>query len=541
MSEAKSPKAVSSPPCEEVSHRAQKPWHFWAVFPALCLCSFLTAFDASVVFTALPTIVSDLQSGELYIWIINAYTLSMTALQPLYGQIADIWGRKVTLVLALSAFLVGSLVCGLAKSTVMLVVGRAVQGMGGGGLSILPGMILCDLIPLRERQKYTSIVYGAFAVGTLIGPVAGGSLAESIGWRWIFYLVLIIGAVSLVLVLAFLRLKHGREGTLQSQLRRIDILGTVTLTASISSILICLTWADAKYPWASWRCIVPLVCGFVGLAIFVLLQANQRLCPQPTVPLHLFKSSTSLLAFLVTLLHGLILYWSSICIPLYFQAVLLTTPKQSGINSIPMAVTLVPAGILGGFLIAKFGRYKPNQISGFVIMLIAQGCFSMLGPSSSTASWAGFQILMAIGAGVVLTALLPAIQAPLSEEDTAASSAMWGFVQSFGFIWGAAIPSAIFNSRSRSLAQETSIMEVKTLLKDGSAYEHGVRAFLITLSPSARDEAIRILSQSVRFTWMVSLAFTGCGFLLACSIREIPLRTELETKYGLRDKAAIEA
>lgn len=516
--------------------RPRKPWQFWTVFPALCLCSFLTAFDASVVFTALPTIVSSLQSGELYIWIVNAYTLSMTALQPLYGQIADIFGRKVTIMIALSAFLVGSLICALSNSTIMLILGRAVQGIGGGGLSILPGMIICDLIPLRDRQKYTSIIYGSFAAGTLIGPILGGTLAETIGWRWIFYLALIIGAVSMVLVVAFLRLKHGREGTLKTQLRRIDVLGNVTLTSSISSILVSLTWADSEYPWSSWKCIVPLVCGFIGFGIFIFLQSSTRLCPQPTVPLHLFKNQTSLIAFSITLIHGIILYWSSLCIPIYFQAVRLSTPKESGINCLPMAVALVPAGILGGFLIAKFGRYKPNQISGFAIMLVAQGCLSMLDQDSSVPAWAGFQILMALGAGIILTALLPAIQAPLTEADTAASASMWGFLQSFGFIWGAAIPSAIFNSRSKVLIQRTSSDEVRALLQGGSAYGHAVRAFLVTLSLPARNEAIQIFSDSVKYTWLISLVFSGCGFLLACCIKEISLRTELETKYGLEDK-----
>jgi EmrB/QacA subfamily drug resistance transporter len=427
----------------EVNIERSRPWQFWAVFPGLCFCSFLTAFDASVIFTALPTIVNDLHSGELYIWTINAYTLAMTALQPLYGQIADIFGRRATLVVAITLFLIGSLVCALSTSTITLVVGRAVQGMGGGGLSILPGMIICDLVPLRERQKYTSIIYGAFAIGTFIGPILGGTLTETVGWHWIFYLVLIIGAASLGLVIFFLRLKHGREGSFAAQIRRIDFLGNVVLVTSIVSMLISLSWADAKYPWSSWRCIFPLLCGVLGIAMFIYLQSSPRVCPSPTVPLHLFRNKTSFLAFIITLLHGLLLYWSSLCIPIYFQAVRLQTPRQSGISCLPMAIALVPAGILGGFTISKFGRYKLNQVGGLTLMVIAQGCFSMLKHDTETAQWAAFQILMAFGAGLVLTALLPAIQARLSEEDTASSTAMWGFVQSLGFVWGAAIPSAV--------------------------------------------------------------------------------------------------
>ena len=226
--------------------RPARSWHFWAVFPGLCFCSFITAFDASVVFTALPTIVNDLHSGDTYIWIINAYTLAMTALQPLYGQVADIFGRRASLVVALSSFLTGSLVCALSTSSIMLVLGRAVQGMGGGGLSILPGMIICDLVPLQERQKFTAIIYGAFAIGTFIGPILGGTLAETIGWRWIFYLVLVIGVIALALVFLFLRLKHGREGTFTTQICRVDFLGNFVLTTAIASMLVALSWADAR-------------------------------------------------------------------------------------------------------------------------------------------------------------------------------------------------------------------------------------------------------------------------------------------------------
>jgi hypothetical protein len=194
---------------------------------------------------------------------------------------------------------------------------------------------------------------------------------------------------------------------------------------------------------------VPLLCGLLGIAMFIYLQSSPSACPNPAVPLHLFKNRTSLLAFAIILLHGMLLYWSSLCIPSYFQAVRLNTPQESGVDCLPMAITLVPAGILGGFTIAKSGRYKQNQIVGFALMLIAQGCFSMLQDGTGTAQWAVYQIIMAFDAGLVLIALLPAIQANLSEDDTASSTAMWGFLQSLGFVWGAAIPSAVCKRTSQ--------------------------------------------------------------------------------------------
>jgi MFS family permease len=540
---------------DEAISASQKLWRFWAVFPGLCFCSFLTALDASVVFNALPTIVNDLGSGDTYIWIVNAYTLAMTALQPLYGQVANIFGRRVSLIAAIGMFLVGSLVCALSKSTVMLILGRAVQGMGGGGLSILPGMIICDLVPLRERQKYTAIIYGTFAIGTFIGPVLGGTLAETIGWRWIFYLVLIIGVAALGLVILFLRLKHGREGTFGSQVRRIDFLGNAVLTTAIASMLIALSWADARYPWSSWRCIVPLLCGLFGIGIFVYLQSSPRVCPNPTVPLHLFKKKTPLLAFAMTFLHGLLLYWGSLCIPLYFQAVRLDTPKQSGVNFLPMVMAMIPAGILGGFTIARFGRYKPSQIGGFALMLVAQGCFSLLRDETGTAQWAVFQIIAAFGGGLVLTALLPAIQADLSEDDTASSTAMWGFFQSLGFVWGAAVPSAVckcnkgwtwvslivvVNSHAASLLEGINDDALFSALGGGRAYDRASREFLVSLPKVTQKKAIWIFQESLGFTWRISLAFGGLGLLLACLIPEVRLRTELGSKYGLEDAKVAE-
>ena len=161
-------------------------WRFWAIFPGLCLTSVLTALDSTVLSTALPTIVGELHSASLYVWTINAYTLTFTAAQPFYGQVANLFGCKATLSAAIAAFMFGSIICGVAKDTATLIAGRAVQGIGGGGLSILLAMVVCDLVPLRDRQKYTGLIYGAFAIGTFIGPVVGGALVQHVGWRWVF-------------------------------------------------------------------------------------------------------------------------------------------------------------------------------------------------------------------------------------------------------------------------------------------------------------------------------------------------------------------
>lgn len=187
-------------------------WRFWAICPGLCLLSLLSTLDAIIISTALLTIVNDLQLDELYVWIINSYTLTSTVFQPLYGTAADMSGRKPLMITALVLFCVGSGICGGVTTTGTLVGGRAIQGLGVSGLSVLPSLIACDVIPLCKRQKFISIVYGAFAIGTFIGPAVGESKVDHIGWRWIFILNLPIAGAALVLVVLYLQVKHDHDG-----------------------------------------------------------------------------------------------------------------------------------------------------------------------------------------------------------------------------------------------------------------------------------------------------------------------------------------
>ena len=261
-------------------------------------------------------------------WTINAYTLTLTAVQPLYGQAADIFGRKVVMIVAICLFILGSGICGGAKNTAMLVGGRAVQGLGGGGLSILPAMVVCDLVLLRERQKYTGLIYGAFAIGTVIGPVVGGTLVEGVGWRWIFWLNLPVAAVALGLVVMFLQVNHDRKGTTWRQLAGIDYIGNAILMAAVTSVLMALSGAGTTNLWNSWRTLVPLLLGSLGLPLYVAFESSPW-CQQPTTPFRLFVNRTSVIAFMLTFLHGVILYWATYFMPIYFQAVLQTSPQRS--------------------------------------------------------------------------------------------------------------------------------------------------------------------------------------------------------------------
>ncbi|CAG8956362.1 hypothetical protein HYFRA_00003744 [Hymenoscyphus fraxineus] len=540
--EPNSPPAETSPN-EGTSH--PQDWRFWAVFPGLCLASFLCALDSTILSTVLPTIVMELKSSWKSVWMINSYTLTFTAVQPIYGQSADLFGRKICIVTAILLFIIGSGICGGAKNTDMLIAGRAVQGLGGGGLSILPAMVVCDLVPLRERQQYTGIVYGAFAVGTFIGPVIGGVMADHIGWRWVFWLNLPVGGLALGLVVAFLWLNvaHAEDESTTAwtwkQVARIDYLGCIFMMGAVTSILIAISGTGStsmgpRIDWGSWETLVPLLLGILALPCFLFLESFSS---NPMTPLRLFASRTSTLAYFLTFLHGILLYWASYFLPVYFQAVKGASPQQSGINTLAGAIPMVPFGILGGFIIARTGHYRLNQLFGFGLAALAIGCFSILDQHSSTSTWVLLQIVLAMGAGIVLTALLPAIQAPLAESDVASATATWGLVQSLGFLCGVAMPSSIFENRFLAIINRIADVNVRDELRLGGAYAHASNAYISSLDSRTQSEVIGIFVASLRLVWEIGAGIAVLGFAASLFLKEVELRETLETEYGYKGKS----
>ncbi|KAI0109859.1 major facilitator superfamily domain-containing protein [Daldinia grandis] len=319
-------------------------WRFWAIFLALSITSLLSAVESTVTSTAMPVIASALDAGELYVWFVNAYTLSSTALLPLYGQIADIFGRRWLTIATVAIFALGSGISGGATSAGMLIAGRAIQGAGGGGINLMIEMIVCDLVPLRNRGKFMGIIFGVFAIGTSLGPFIGGAIAANTTWRWVFWINLPIAAIALFLLVAFLHVNYDREPSVMNRLRRIDFTGNFILVASVTSILIALAYGGTLYPWSSWRIILPLVLGFVGLGLFVAFESS-RWCPEPMTPPHLFQNRTSAVAFYLTFVHSLYAFWGLYFLPVYFQGVQLHNPTISGALLLPTVVTTVPGGI----------------------------------------------------------------------------------------------------------------------------------------------------------------------------------------------------
>ena len=419
----------------------------------------------------------------------------------------------------------------------MLIAGRTIQGIGGGGVTMLIDLIVCDLVPLRKRGSVMGIIFGAVTIGTALGPFIGGIIVEVTTWRWVFYLNIPIGATAIVLLLAFLHVQYEKETSWMARFKRIDFAGNAIFISATIAILIALTDGGTKYSWSSWRIIVPLVTGFLGLVLFYVFEVS-GLCIEPTMPPQLFANRTSATAFALTFIHTLLMYVAIYFLPVYFQAVLSSTPARSGVQLLPTVITLMFFGGIGGGAMQKFGRYRPFHHAGFALMTVGFGTFMLLDHGSSMAMWVIFQVIFAAGLGLPIGTLLAAVQAELSEADAATATGIWAVLRSFGTTWGTAISATVFNNRFARLSIGISDLSVNTLLSGGQAYEHATARFVNSLrdQPTLQNEVIGAFSDSLKLVWQVAISISGLGFLLVICEKEVKLRTELETVFGFKEK-----
>lgn len=434
--------------------------------------------------------------------------------------------------------MLGSGISGGATSIAMLIAGRTVQGIGGGGVTMLVDLIVCDLVPVRERGSVMAVIFGAVTIGTALGPFLGGIIVQTTTWRWVFYLNLPIGAAAGTLLMVFLRVNYRRDSTWREKLRRVDFAGNLIFVLAVISILLALTDAGTMWAWSSWRTIFTLILGFVGLGLFYLFERS-KFCTEPTVPRQLFANRTSAIAFILTFIHTFLLYCVVFFLPVYFQAVLGSSPARSGVQLLPLMIMLMVFGAVGGGAMEKFGRYRPIHHAGFALMILGLGLLTLLNAQPSTALWVVFEILFAAGAGLSIGVLLPAAQAGLSESDTATATGTWAVFRSFGTIWGITISTAVFNNQFANLSTRISDPTVRSILSNGQAYEHATKAFINSFhtQSSLQNEIIGVYSDSLKLVWQVTIAFSGLGFLLVFLEREVKLRTELETDYGIVEKS----
>lgn len=529
-------------PAESIeSPTPSKKWtrgpYFWRSLISICIPLLLSALEASVTNTALPTIADKLNLGTNFTWVATAFLLASTVLQPLYGQVADMYGRKIPILLAVTVFAAGSAISGWAKNPTSLIFGRVIQGFGTGGIDLFVEIILCDLVPLRKRGQYMALKNLFFATGCTMGPMLGGYFAEH-NWRLCFWVNLPVCLASFIMLCFWLRVEGGSkkgQGKM-AEMMQVDYIGVFLLTASVVLILVPLSSGGTSHPWSSEAVIAPFAFGVLLLILFPIWERSQC-CSRPIMPPEIFANRTSATALILTTLHGFVCYGVQFFLPAFFQAVKMVKPSASGVLVLPTSLVIVVMATVGGPLLAWFGKYRPIHMLSFFLMTLGLGFFVLLDRHTPTFGHILMQLTAAIGLGLVVPSLLPAVLVELTDSQNGAAAGAWAFLRGTGSLFGVAIPSAFFNWRFSQLLPHIHEHDVRVKFASGQAYQQAGHIMDIK-KEYVRDQVISAFTSSLKVVWAIFIAFSGGAFLLTFLEREVKMRKELDTEFGLSSMPA---
>lgn len=534
MDAASQPERLKTP--NDMSAKpAKKPLRFWLVLLSLMLPAFAANLNATILSTVMLLIVRDIDAKEQYIWINASYAIAAAAIQPMFGQVSNIYGRRYPMIVSLVLFTFGSGIAGGAESLGMLVAGRTIQGLGGGGIMMLMEVIVCNLLPQRERPKYLGIILTMTSMGVLLGPTVGGTFAQNSSWRWAFYVSVPIGGASIVLAVPLLKLKTPLYANWKTAIARVDILGNTIFITATCSVLTGLIMGGQTYPWSSWRVIVPLVLGVLGWVLFGLHQASSMV-EEPTMPPRIFSNRTAVTGYVLVFVSCMLLEWIVYYLPYYFQTIKGSSPLFSSAQVLAFNLFLIPSAAINGGIMAKTGKYKPLHWVGFGCLALGTGLFSTMDADTSTVKWVFWQLFASYGLGCLIMSTLPAIQSSLPEKDVASSTGAHAFLRSFGFVWGFTIPGLIFNNQIKANLHVVSDPAIRDSITGGNAFSQGAADLIPKLSGVIKEQVRLLYTLCLRNLWYAAVALSLVGFLAVVVEKSIELRDDLETEFGLEEE-----
>ena len=397
----------------------------------LMLALFLVALDQTIVGTALPKIIADLKGFDQYAWVTTAYLLASTAMIPVIGKLGDVYGRKYFIIGGVAIFLVGSALCGAAWGMTELILFRGLQGLGAGMIFSNIFTSVADIFPdPARRAKFQGIFFSVFALSSVVGPTLGGWITDNLSWRWVFYINLPLGIFSLFILPIVLP---------QSGVRRrvkIDYLGAVTITASVVSLLLALSWVGQGDAWGATRVVIGFIVSGVLLAAFILIELR---ADEPVIPLSLFKSRTFTSAALLMFFVGIGMFGIILYTPLFVQGVLGKTATGSGAVITPLVLSMTLVGIVGGQIIARVKRIKPFTLFGTVMMSFGVYLLTTLNVDSTQAQVALFLAVTGLGLGLIMPTATLAVQSTVDKTVIGVATSATQFIRSLGSTVGTAV------------------------------------------------------------------------------------------------------
>jgi EmrB/QacA subfamily drug resistance transporter len=513
----------------ELSHK-----QIMTILSGLILGMFLAALDQTIVSTAIRTIGDDLNGLSVQAWVTTAFLITSTISTPLFGKLSDIYGRKPLFMLAISIFILGSALCGLAQSMYMLAAFRAFQGIGAGGLMPLALAIIGDIIPPRERARYQGYFMAVFATSSVLGPVVGGFFAgqSSIlgvhGWRWIFYINVPIGIVALVVVQSVLKLDHLRRD------HRIDWAGAAMLVVGLVPLLI-IAEQGRTWGWASSAAFTCYLLGVAGLIAFVWVES--KMGDEALLPLRLFRRSVFALGSAQAAVVGMGMFGGIASIPLYLQIVKGASPTKAGLLLLPLIFGMMAASLASGQFTSRTGRYKIFPVAGSVLMVI--GLLTMTRIGADTPLWQAdiYMAIFGMGLGMNMQSIVLAMQNAVEPRDMGvATSAVTFFRQVGGSLGTAIFLSILFSSAASNISDQYTKARATPDFQQAAA-AHPDQVALLQHGGSLNDTSFlngmdRVLahpflvgfSNAMDLVFLVGALVLLLGVVLSACMKEIPLR-----------------
>jgi EmrB/QacA subfamily drug resistance transporter len=482
------------------------------IFSGLMLALLISSLDQTIVSTALPTIVSDLGGLSQLSWVITGYLLASTVSTPLWGKLGDLYGRKPLFQASIVLFLAGSALCGLSQNMVELILFRAVQGLGAGGLLVLTQTIIADVVPPRQLGRYQGLFGAVFGVTSVGGPLLGGFIVDNLSWRWIFYINLPIGAAALLVITLAL------PAASEQRHHRIDYLGTALLAAAATSLVMLTTLGGNVYPWASAPTYILAVAAVICIIGFVLAE---RQAAEPVMPLELFRNRVFLYACAIGFAVGFALFGATTFLPLFQQVVNGVSPTASGLRLLPMVVGLLLTSTLSGQLISRLGRYKVFPIAGTALMTVGLFLLSRMNEQTSLLVQSLYMLVLGLGLGLVFQVLVIVVQNAVDFRNLGAATSDATFFRSIGGSFGTAVFGAIFsNQLAGHLSSLASFLPPGVKLSAAESV-----AALRLLPPAVRAEVVHAYALSLSTVFLVAVPIAALAFVLSWLLPEVRMRT----------------
>lgn len=481
------------------------------VLVSIGLLLLLASLDQSIVSTALPTIVADLGGIEHLSWVVTAYILTSTVVAPLYGKLGDLYGRRNTIFVSVTLFLAGSVLCGLASSMTFLIIARAIQGLGGGGLFVLALSVVGDVVPPRERGKIQGVFAAVFSTSSVLGPLAGGWISENWDWHWIFFINLPLGLIALLGFAASFKPRGLRTS------HKIDWWGAITLTTGLGALTLLTSLGGRSFAWDSQAALGLGALSIAGLIAFVAIEFRAA---EPILPMWLFKMNVFWVTSVLGLVVGIAMFGAITFVPLYLQIAKGATPTGSGLLLIPMTVGILTASTLSGRYMGRTGRYRILPFLGMSLLLVGMILLSLLTVDTGIVFFSAALAIVGLGMGCIFPVVTTAVQNAVPRETMGTATAAGILVRQTGGALGIAAFGALFASNLASGL-------------GGAAAELGGELgpqTLAKLPVEVQAQVAQVVVDAIHPIYLIAAVLAAIGLAFCFVLQEVPLANRMVPK-----------